>query len=61
MPRPKAPHLKRRSDGRYACRYQDMWFYGNTENEALRDREDYKQAFIESLCLLNFFVVKVCP
>ena len=47
MPRPKAPHLKRRSDGRYACRYQDMWFYGNTENEALRAREDYKNAQME--------------
>lgn len=43
MPRPKKQHLKRRSDGRYACRYQDQWFYGDTEEQALSAREYYKQ------------------
>ena len=44
MPRPKKQHLKRRPDGRYACRYKDQWFYGYTEEEALAAREAYKEA-----------------
>lgn len=44
MPRPKKPHLKRRPDGRYACRYHDQWFYGDTEEEAFAARDAYKQA-----------------
>lgn len=44
MPRQKKQHLKRRKDGRYACRYKDQWFYGETEEEALEAREGYKQA-----------------
>lgn len=44
MPRQKKQHLKKRPDGRYACRYHDEWFYGNTEDEALSAREQYKQA-----------------
>ena len=44
MPRPKKQHLKRRPDGRYACRYKDQWFYGDTEDAALAAREEYKQA-----------------
>jgi len=43
MPRVKKQHLKKRSDGRYACRYKDQWFYGATEEEALQLREDYKR------------------
>lgn len=43
MPRQKKQHLKRRPDGRYACRYQDQWFYGDTEDQALSAREYYKQ------------------
>lgn len=43
MPRQKKQHLKRRPDGRYACRYQSQWFYGDTEEEALSAREYYKQ------------------
>lgn len=44
MPRAKKQHLKRRPDGRYACRYKGEWFYGYTEDEALQARDDYKQA-----------------
>ena len=47
MPRPKKPHLKRRPDGRYACRYKDQWFYGESEREALEARETYKKAEIK--------------
>ena len=43
MPRQKKQHLKRRKDGRYACRYLDQWFYGATEEEALALREEYKR------------------
>lgn len=41
MPRQKKQHLKRRPDGRYACRYKDQWFYGASEDEALAAREEY--------------------
>jgi integrase len=44
VPRQKKQHLKRRPDGRYACRYKDQWFYGLTEEEALQAREEYKRA-----------------
>lgn len=44
MPRQKKQHLKRRKDGRFACRYRNLWFYGDTEDEALQAREEYKQA-----------------
>jgi integrase len=43
MPRVKKQHLKRRKDGRFACRYKNLWFYGDTEEEALGQREEYKQ------------------
>ncbi len=43
MPRQKKQHLKQRPDGRYACRYKDQWFYGDTEEEALKAREAYKE------------------
>ena len=44
MARPKKQHLKKRPDGRYACYYHGKFFYGYTEEEALRAREEYKQA-----------------
>lgn len=44
MPREKKQHLKRRPDGRYACRYKNQWFYGDTEDEALSARAEYKKA-----------------
>lgn len=43
MPRVKKQRLKQRKDGRYACRYKDQWFYGETEEEALALREEYKE------------------
>lgn len=43
MPRMKKQHLKRRPDGRYACRYKQYWFYGATEDEALAAREEHKR------------------
>lgn len=44
MPREKKPHLKKRADGRYACRYKDKWFYSFiSEDDALAQREEYKQ------------------
>lgn len=35
-------HLSRRPDGRYLCRYKGICFYGDTEREALKAREEYK-------------------
>lgn len=44
MGRQKKQHLKRRSDGRYRCMYNGIYFYGSTEDEALEAREAYKKA-----------------
>ena len=44
MPRQKKQHLKRRKDGRYCAVYHGIQFMGNTEDEALQARENYKQA-----------------
>jgi len=44
MPREKKQKLKKRPDGRYACRYHGQWFYGRTQEEALQQREDFKAA-----------------
>ena len=43
MPKAKRQHLKRRKDGRYKCVYHDIQFYGETEDEALRKRDEYKR------------------
>jgi integrase len=43
MPREKKQHLKKRPDGRYACRYKSQWFYGLTEAVALNQREEFKR------------------
>ena len=43
MPRQKKQHLKRRKDGRFACRYKDQWFYSADPDEALAMREEYKR------------------
>lgn len=53
MPRAKRQHLKRRKDGRFACRYKDKWFMGATEEEALEAREEYikREALGLSRCM----------
>ena len=44
MPRQKKQVLKKRSDGRYACRYKDQWFYSLvSSDDALEQREKYKE------------------
>lgn len=43
MPREKKPTLKRRSDGRYRCKYHDLQFYGSTPEEAFEARDEYKR------------------
>lgn len=40
MPRPS---LKKRKDGRYACRYGRLFFYGSTAQEAYAARDQYKR------------------
>lgn len=35
--------LKKRPDGRYACKYKGIFFYGRTQAEALNAREEYKK------------------
>lgn len=44
MPRERKPKLKKRPDGRFACRYHNQWFYARTEEECLRLRDDFKAA-----------------
>ena len=39
MPRQKKPTLKKRSDGRFRCKYHDLQFYGNTPEEVMQDEE----------------------
>lgn len=43
MPRTKKQHLKQRKDGRFCCLYHGIQFMGNTEDEALQKREEYKR------------------
>lgn len=43
MPKIKKQHLKQRKDGRYCCLYHGIQFMGNTEDEALSKREEYKR------------------
>ena len=35
--------LKKRSDGRYVCKYHGISFYGKTQTEALAARDEYKK------------------
>ena len=43
MPREKKPKLKKRPDGRYACRYHDQWFYDTDPDECLKKRAEFKE------------------
>ena len=44
MPREKKPRLKKRKDGRFACRYHGQWFYSYDHDECLKLREEFKEA-----------------
>lgn len=43
MPRPKKQVLKQRADGRFCCKYKGIQFMGNSSDEALALREEYKR------------------
>lgn len=43
MPREKKQRLKKRKDGRYACRYKNQWFYSADHDDCLAQREEYKR------------------
>ncbi len=43
MPRQKKQRLKKRKDGRYVAVYQGKQFMGDSEDEALAKREEYKR------------------
>lgn len=43
MPRQKKQTLKKRKDGRYACRYKSQWFYSTDPDECLKLREEFKE------------------
>lgn len=49
MPRVKKQRLTRRKDGRYCCKYHGIQFMGNTEDEALKAREEYQRREAEGL------------
>ena len=44
MPREKKQKLKKRPDGRYACRYHNQWFYSYDPDDCLQKREAFKAA-----------------
>ena len=44
MPRQKKPTLKKRKDGRFRCKYNDLQFYGNSPEEAFAARDEYIMA-----------------
>lgn len=44
MPREKKTKLKKRPDGRFACRYKNQWFYSYDHDDCLRQREEFKEA-----------------
>lgn len=44
MPRERKQKLKKRADGRYACRYKNQWFYSTDHDECLRLRDQFKEA-----------------
>ena len=41
MPRAKKQVLKKRKDGRFACRYKGQWFYDSDPDECLKKREQF--------------------
>lgn len=43
MPRPKKQVLKARKDGRFCCKYHGIQFMGNSSDEALALRDEYKR------------------
>ena len=44
MPREKKQVLKKRKDGRYACRYKDVWFYSSvSSDDALAQRKAFRE------------------
>ena len=43
MPRPKKQILKPRKDGRFCCKYHGIQFMGNSSDEALALRDEYKR------------------
>ena len=49
MAREKKQRLKKRKDGRFACRYKGIWFYGDSDEEALNARTEYKRLEAEGL------------
>ena len=44
MAREKKQRLKKRADGRFACRYHGQWFYSYDHDDCLRQREQFKEA-----------------
>ena len=56
MPREKKQKLKKRKDGRYACRYKDQWFYSYNHDDCLAQREEYKR--IEKLGIAGSLFVR---
>lgn len=52
MPRPKKQVLKKRKDGRYACRYHGQWFYSYDHDDCLKQREEFKK----SIGKVNYFL-----
>ena len=51
--RPKKIVLKKRKDGRYACRYHNQWFYSYDMDDCLQQREDFKRNQRKGFCFVQ--------
>lgn len=58
MPRQKKPHLKKRKDGFFVCRYKNQYFWSKDEDDCLLQREEYKrlekQGIVESVFVREY-------
>ena len=54
MPRERKQKLKKRKDGRYACRYHGQWFYNTDPDDCLRQREEFKKRERNGLIMVYF-------
>ena len=54
MPRERKQKLKKRKDGRYACRYHGQWFYSTDQDDCLQQREEFKKRERNGLIMVYF-------
>lgn len=58
MAKQKKQRLKKRKDGRYCCRYGNVFFYSYDEQDCLDQREQYKRDLASSTIIGNAYTVE---